>query len=82
MLMIVVHVIPLKNTSLVSHMNYLLNLLHLLLPPESKKHADRTGNIELINLYKFQRLMNEFFGSKWQLRMDYIISDSLKDSNY
>lgn len=46
--------------------------------PGSRKHAHETGNIELINLSDFHKMMNESFGSKWQSHIDYLISDSMK----
>lgn len=46
--------------------------------PDSKKLAEETGRIELIDLLNFQKLMNEYFGAKWQLHLDYLISESLR----
>jgi len=46
--------------------------------PDSRKHAQQTGNIELINLSDFHTMMNESFGSKWQSHIDSLISDSMK----
>jgi len=46
--------------------------------PDSKKMAEQTGRLELIPLVDFQRLMNEYFGAKWQVHLDYLISESIK----
>jgi restriction system protein len=46
--------------------------------PDSKRLAEQTGRLELIALADFQKLMNEYFGAKWQLHLDYMISGSIK----
>ena len=46
--------------------------------PDSKKLANQNSRIELIGNYNLQRLMNEYFGLKWPIRIDYIISESIK----
>lgn len=46
--------------------------------PDSKKLANQNSRIELIGNYHLQRLMNEYFGPKWPIRIDYIISESVK----
>jgi restriction system protein len=45
--------------------------------PDSRKLAEQTGRLELINLSNFQQLMNEYFGAKWQFEIDRIISTSI-----
>jgi restriction system protein len=49
--------------------------------PDSKKIAEQTGRLELIALADFQKLMNEYFGAKWQVHLDFLISESIKRQN-
>lgn len=46
--------------------------------PDSKKLADQNSRIELIGNHNLQRLMNEYFGPKWPIHIDYRISESIK----
>lgn len=46
--------------------------------PDSKKMMKNTGRLELITLTDFQKLMNEYIGGNWQIRLDSLIIDSKK----
>ncbi|AKB48816.1 putative endonuclease [Methanosarcina sp. Kolksee] len=46
--------------------------------PDSKKLVDQNNRIELIGNFNLQKLMNEYFGPKWPMHIDYIISESIK----